>query len=109
MKALLNRSFAILVWLLNLFNPPPLVLMNRSQKIGRVFLVTLTLVISCTLTAMLGALGIFVIERGRVMLASIPDLLSGLEIIFASISVNAICVAVLLQIRRADRKLMTTP
>jgi len=103
---MLNRSYALLAWLLHLFAPPPLASMSVTQKIGRTFLVTMTLVVICILTTMLGAIGIFVIERGRDMLGSIPELRRGVVIIFAGICVNAICVAVLLHIKKADRKLM---
>jgi hypothetical protein len=103
---MLNSSFALLAWLINLFAPPPLASMSLAQKLSRSFLVTLTLVVICILTTMLGAVGIFMIERGRNMLGSVPELLRGLEIIFTGICVNAICVAVLLQIKKADRKLM---
>jgi hypothetical protein len=101
-----NQPIALLAWLLSLFNPPPLASMSGKQKIGRAFLVTLTLLVACILTAMLGAVGIFVIQRTRDMLTSIPKLMGGLEIIFASVLVNAICVVVLLHIRKAERKLI---
>jgi len=103
---MINRSLAVLAWLVNLFNPPPRDSMSLTQKIGRIFLVALTLTISCILAAMLEAVIIFVIQRGHAMLSSIPELLSGLEIILAGICVNAVCVAILLQIRKADRKLI---
>ena len=103
---MINRSVAVLAWLINLFNPPPFALMSRTQKVGRAFLVTLTLVVGCILAAMLGAVGIFVVQRGSGMLGSHAELLGGLEIIFAGTCVNAICVTVLLQIRKAERKLM---
>jgi hypothetical protein len=98
---MLSRFFAIVTWLINLFDPPPLASMNRSQKMSRALLVTLTLILSCILTAMLGAVGIFVVERGRHMLNSIPELLGGLGIIFTGVCVNAICVVV------TDRKLLS--
>jgi hypothetical protein len=104
---MISQSFATLIWLINLFNPPPLASMSRLQKVGRVFLVTLTLMLSCTLTAMLGAVGIFLIQRERAMLSSMPELLGGLEIIFTGVCVNAICVVVLFQVKKADRKLMS--
>jgi len=104
--SMINRSVAILAWLIHLFNPPPFASMNRTQKVGRAFLVTLTVLVGCILTAMLGAVGIFVIQRGRDMLGSNAGLLAGLEIIFAGACVNAICVAVLLQIRKAEQKLI---
>jgi hypothetical protein len=106
---MINRSITILVWLVNLFDPPPLATMSRAQKIGRIFLVTTTLVISCILTAMLVTLGIFVIERARDLLGSIPKLLDDLGIILVSMIVNAICVIVLLEIKKADGKLIPPP
>lgn len=83
--------------------------MSRAQKIGRIFLVGLTLVVGSILAAMLVALGIFVIQRGYAVLGSVPELWNGLEIILVGICVNAVCVAMLLQIKRADRKLMIAP
>jgi len=102
----INRSFALLAWLVNVFNPPPLETMTRAQKIGRASLVALTLVIICILTAMLGALGIFLVQKGRHLMGSMIDLLDGLGIIFVSTIVNTICVIVLLEIRRTDRMLV---
>ena len=92
---------------MNLFNPPPLAQMNRMQKIGRVFLVTVTLLVNCILLAMAGALAIFLAEHGSEMFGNIPNLMAGLEIIFTSILVNAVCIVVLLKIRKADRKLIS--
>ena len=102
----LTHLFSILTWPINLFNPPALGSMSSMQKIGRIFLVTITLVVSCILLAMLGALGIFIVERGHAMISNTPELISDLGIIFVSVSVNALCVMVLLQIRKADHKLM---
>jgi uncharacterized Tic20 family protein len=105
----INQSITILVWLINLFDPPPLASMSQAQKIGRIFLVTITLVISCILTAMLVTVGIFVIERARDLLGSVPKLLDDLGIIFVSMVVNAICVIVLLEIKKTDGKLIPPP
>jgi hypothetical protein len=105
----MNRFSEILPWLAHLFNPPPLESMTLTQKVGRVFLVALTLVVICILSAMLGALGIFLAQKAHGMLASTPELLDDLAIIFASMIVNTICVIVLLEIRKADRKLIPPP
>ena len=106
---MLAHLFSILTWPINLFNPPALSSMNGMQKVGRIFLVTVTLVVSCILAAMLGALGIFIVERGRYMISNASELVGDLGIIFVSICVNILCVIVLLQIRKADRKLIPTP
>ena len=105
----MNRSPGILPWLAHLFNPPPLESMTLTQKVGRVFLVALTLVVICILSAMLGALGIFLVQKAHGMLAGTPELLDDIAIIFASMVVNTICVIVLLEIRKADRKLVPPP
>ncbi len=94
------------VWWISLFNPPPLVSLTPVQKAGRAFFVTLSLVVSCILLAMAAALMVFVVEKGRAMLISVPQLVNGLEIIFVSVFVNIICIFVLLQIRKSDRKLL---
>jgi ACR3 family arsenite efflux pump ArsB len=57
---------------------------------------------------MLGALGLFVLERGREM-GSAPEFLNGVGIILVGIAVNAACVLVLVQIKRADNKLVPPP
>jgi hypothetical protein len=106
---MLKHSLSILAWLLNLFDPPPLKLMSRSQKIGRVFFLTGTLLVVCFLTAMLSAVGIFIVQRIHDMVTSVRDLLRDLGIIFASMIINAACVIVLLEIRKADHKLIQPP
>jgi hypothetical protein len=106
LKYVIKPSLALLAWLITLVDAPPLDTMTRKQKVGRVVLVTVTLVVSCLFAAMLASLVIFVMERGHAMLVSRPELLSGLGIILASILVNTICVYALLQIKRADHKLI---
>ncbi len=101
-----RRFFELVAWLVELFAPPPLASMTRLQKVGRVLLVTVTLVVCSILAAMLGAVAIFLFERGRRMVNSFPEMEDGLGIILVAIGVNAACVFVLLQIRRADGKLM---
>jgi uncharacterized membrane protein YidH (DUF202 family) len=91
--------------LINLFDPPPLRSMSLAQKAGRVILLTATLVVGSILIAMLGALGLFVMERGREM-GSTPEFLNGVAIILVGIAVNATCVIVLVQIKKADTKLV---
>jgi len=98
--------FSLFSWLLYLFNPPPLETMSLRQKIGRVCLITVTLVVSCILFSMVMALGIFLVERSRAMLANTPELINGLAILLVSLGVNAVCVIILFQIRKTDRKLM---
>ena len=105
----MNRPSGIFAWLANLFDPPPLESMSLTQKVSRVFLVALTLVVICILTAMLGALGIFLVQKAHGMLGGAPELLDDLAIIFVSMIVNTICVIVLLAIKRADRKLIPPP
>ena len=102
---MIKRSTAILVWLINLFDPPPLSSMTLAQKAGRVLLLTATLVIGSILVAMLGALGLFVMEKGREM-GSTPEFLNGVCIITIGISINAACVLILVQLKKADNKLV---
>jgi len=100
-----NQALAVLTWLLNLFDPPPLSSMTLAQKAGRIFLFCATLVVGSILVAMLGAVGLFVMEKGREM-DSMPEFLNGLGIIVVGIVVNAICVFVLLHFKKADTKLV---
>lgn len=106
MRNMINLPSLVMAWFINLFTPPPLDSMTRSQKVGRIFLITITLVVNSILFAMVGASLIFLLERGTAMLNSVPALMEGLVIILTSIFVNALCVSVLLQIKKADRKLM---
>jgi hypothetical protein len=105
MRRIYQVSFSILSWLLKLFDPPPLSSMTFNQKVGRALLLTATLVVGSILVAMLGALGLFVMERGR-EIGSTPELLKGVGIILVGIAVNATCVAILIHIKRADTKLV---
>jgi hypothetical protein len=103
---MINRSFAILTWLLNLFAPPPLDSMNHAQKIGRVLVFTAALVVMCILISMLAAVGVFALEHARRMAGGGSELLGDLGIIFVSMVINTVCVLVLLEVRKADRKLI---
>jgi len=100
-----KRSLSILGWLINLFDPPPLSSLSVAQKVGRVALLSATLVVGSVLVAMLGALGLFVMERGR-ELGSMPELFKGLGIILVGILVNAACVVILVHLKKADNKLV---
>ena len=76
-----------------------------GQRAGRVFMMTLTLVIASILFAMGGAIGLYVMERGR-ELRDTPEFYHGLLIILLGIGVNTACIFVLLQIKKADTKLL---
>jgi len=79
--------------------------MTVAQKAGRVLILTATLVIGSIVVAMLGAVGLFVMEKGR-ELGSTPEFFNGLAIIAVGILVNAACLAVLLHMKHADHKLI---
>ena len=96
---------AIFSWLLNLFDPPPLVSMTLAQKAGRVLLLSGTLVVGSVLVAMIGALGLYLMEKGR-ELGNTPEFFQGVAIIVTGIVVNTICVLVLIQFKNADHKLI---
>ena len=106
---MLQHSFSILAWLLDLFNAPPRDAMTHRQKVGRILLVTGTLVVLCILIAMAFAVGIFVVERINRALGTIPDLWSTATIILVGIAVNALCVFLLFQVKKLDRNLMLGP
>ena len=102
---MINGPSSILTWVINLFNPPPLTSMTFAQKVGRVFLLTSTLVIGSILVAMLGAVGLYLMERGREM-GSAPEFLNGLCIIAIGVAVNAACVLILVHLKKADHHLV---
>jgi uncharacterized membrane protein YidH (DUF202 family) len=102
---MLKRLTAILAWLLNLFDPPPLVSMTLTQKVGRVLLLSGTLVVGSVLVAMIGALGLYLMEKGR-ELGNTPEFFQGVLIIVTGIIVNTVCVLVLIQFKNADHKLI---
>jgi hypothetical protein len=102
---MIKHSFSLLSWLMNLFDPPPLKSMTFTQKVGRVALLSGTLVVGSILVAMFGALGLYLMERGREM-GSQPEFYKGLGIILAGIIVNTICVLTLVQMKRVDHKLI---
>ncbi len=96
---------SFLGWLINLFDPPPLASLTFAQKIGRVVMLSITLVIGSILVAMVGALGLYLMERGR-ELASTPEFFSGLGVLLVGAGVNSICLAILFQVKKADHKLV---
>ena len=88
-----------------MFDAPPLDSMTLGQKIGRIFYLSLTLLVICILAAMTFASLLFVLEQGGLKSSDVPRFLTGLGIVLTGFSVNAICVAVLLKIRTLDSKL----
>jgi hypothetical protein len=107
-KQFFSPLISLAAWLMELFNPPPLDSMNLPQKAGRVLLFAATLVIASIFFAMVGALGLYVMERGRAI-GSAPEFYQGFWILLLGIGVNIGCVFVLLQIKKADTKLMPPP
>jgi hypothetical protein len=104
-KPFLDPLISLAGWLMELFNPPPLKSMTLFQKTGRILLFTLSLVIGSILFAMVGALGLYLMERGR-ELRDVPQFYHGLMIVMVGVAVNVGCVFVLLQIKKADTKLL---
>jgi hypothetical protein len=102
---MIKPTVAILHWLLNLFDPPPLKSMTLAQKTGRIVVLSGTLVVGSILVAMIGAVGLYLMERGR-ELGSAPEFLQGVTIIVAGIVVNTICVLVIVQFKHVDHKLI---
>ena len=104
-KPFLEPLISLAGWLMELFNPPPLNSMTLYQKTGRILLFVASLVVGSVLFAMVGALGLYIMERGR-ELRDTPQFYHGLLIVMVGIAVNVGCVFVLLQIKKADTKLL---
>jgi hypothetical protein len=109
-----NKIFSLGGWVMNLFNPPPLECMTQGQKVGRVLLVATSLVIICIISAMLLASFVFLVQRMKEVVSAIlasdfSFIMNVVGILVLSISVNAICVLVLLYVRRMDQTLMMPP
>ena len=104
-KPFFSPLISLAGWLMELFNPPPLSSMTLAQKTGRILLFTAALVIASILFAMAGAVGLYIMERGR-ELRDVPQFYHGLVIVLVGIAVNVGCVFVLLQIKKADTKLL---
>jgi hypothetical protein len=96
-------------WLLELFNPPPRDAMTFAQKVSRVFLVTGALVTFSIFSALFLAMGIFLLERLKSGQAGGYPLIKILAILLDSALVNAVCIFVLLQIKRLDETLIPPP
>jgi hypothetical protein len=104
-KRFLSPIFSLLPWLMEMFNPPPLESMTFSQKTGRVVFFSAMLVIASVLFAMAAAVGLYLLERAR-ELHDTPGFYHGVVIVMFGVAVNAFCVFVLLQIKKADTKLL---
>jgi uncharacterized membrane protein YidH (DUF202 family) len=102
---MLKRFHSLYSWLINLFDPPPLQSMTTAQKVGRVLILSCTLVIGSIVVAMFGAVGLFLMEKGR-ELGSTPEFFDGLGIIAVGILVNGACLMVLIHMKHADHKLI---
>jgi len=103
---LLKFLFSIGPWIIDLFNPPPRDSLSIVQKIGRVILVTLTLMTICIISALAISLVFLAIQRGGEVLMGVPQLVNILTILAVSIVVNIVCVKTLFAIRRLDRMLI---
>jgi hypothetical protein len=73
--------------------------------VGRVLLLTATLVVGSILLSMLGALALFLMEKGW-KLHNSPEFFQALGIILVGLAVNLGCVFVLLQLKRADHRIV---
>jgi predicted Co/Zn/Cd cation transporter (cation efflux family) len=102
----MKRLLSIGPWLVELINPPPRDSLSVLQKVGRVVLVTVTLVTLCVIGALLVSLVFFAWQRSREALLGIPQLVNVLKILAASIVVNGVCIMMLFKIKRLDRKLI---
>jgi hypothetical protein len=93
-------------WLLALFNAPPRASMTLLQKVGRIFLVTLSLFTFSVFSGLVLALALFLFER--IASGKIGDypMAKVLAILLDSVLVNVVCVFILLQIKRLDETLI---
>ncbi len=82
--------------------------MSLVQKTGRIFLLSITLTVASILFAMIGAVGLYLLERGR-ELGDAPEFWKGIWIILLGVGVNSACIFVLIQIKKADNRLMSPP
>ena len=98
--------FSLGPWLLELFNPPLRESLTLGQKMGRVLLVTATLVTLSIITALILALACYAYEFGSNTLARVPHLAEAVEILVCSIAVNFVSVMVLFQVKRVDQRLV---
>jgi len=101
------RALTILFQLIQLFDPPLRDSMSFGQKLGRIFRFSLILVIICILVALVLASAIFVVQECKLVVNSVPEMLTGIAIVLASLIVNALCVRVLLEIRKLDSKVVS--
>jgi hypothetical protein len=96
-------------WLLALFNAPPRASMTLLQKVGRVFLVTLSLFTFSVFSGLVIALGLFLVQRIESGQVGDYPMARMLAILLDSLLVNVICVFILLQIKRLDETLIPPP
>ncbi len=91
---------------MELFNPPLRDSLSLVQKMGRVLLVTATLVTLSIIVALVLALLFYGYEFGSNTLARVPQLTKAVEILACSIVVNFICIIMLFQVKRIDQRLV---
>ncbi len=107
-KRVVSPIISLFGWVVDMFNPPPLESMTLTQRAGRVFLLTLSMVTASIIFAMAGAVGLYIMERGR-ELRDTPQFYHGLVIVLVGIAVNVGCVFVLFQVKKFDTKLLPPP
>ena len=64
-KRFFSPLISLFSWFIELFNPPPRESMSMTQKTGRILLFSGSLIIASIVFAMIGAVGIYLMERGR--------------------------------------------
>lgn len=111
MKSSYDRLMTPVELFLRLFNPPPLESLTVGQKIGRIFLITVSLTILCIFTAVMLALILYTIHAVPILWSDSKSIgfKHLLAIISASAMVNTLCVLALLQIKKLDRALLDGP
>jgi hypothetical protein len=97
-----NGRNALVTWFANLFNPPPLAAMNQGQKMARIFLVALTLVLLCIVAAVFAASVLVLAGRAQEMMSE-PTALAGTEILFVGALGSALCWRTLLMVSRSEK------
>jgi len=76
--------------------------MTFGRKIGRICGLCFVLLVACILAAMTICCIVYVFEQAGFESGAVPNLATGLGIIFTGLVVNVLCVFVLLQVRRFD-------
>ncbi len=104
-----TKPFSIIAWLISLFDPPPKAAMTQMQKLKHIFAFVTTLLVISVLSSLLAASGIYILEHVYRWSQGYKEWFGDIGIIFIGMTINTLCVLIILEFRKPNRKQAAQP